>query len=216
MEGTAELLAFEMTERESDIAANKSKSAERESDIGPSKRNSADEEDEAGGEEIETIEELLQNVLRDRYLPHQSAAVFDGNGHLIAEQLGRGDVSGQLTVPVSSFADQVNMRTQPETLAASDDERRVAFQRVTIPSGEAYLIVVSQSLKPVKQDLKTLRGIFYLAVPVALTMAGLGGSFLAHKSLGPVVKMSDAALAVRPRTSATAAGCQPHATNWVS
>jgi hypothetical protein len=185
MEGTAGLLAFEMAERESEIAANKSKSAEGESDIGTSKRNNADEEDEAKGEEIEPMEELLQNVLRDRYLPDQSAAVFDVNGQLLAEQLGRGDASRQLTLPVSAFADQVAMRTQPETQATGDDERRVAFQRVAIPSGEAYLIVVSQSLKPVKEDLKTLRGIFYLAVPVALTLAGWAGRFLLTKALDP-------------------------------
>jgi two-component system OmpR family sensor kinase len=178
MEGTAGLLVFEMTERDSDIAARKSESA--------------DEEGEPKGEEIETKEELLQNVLRDRYMSHQSAAIFDSSGQLIAEKLGRGDASWRLTVPVTAFADQVNMSTQPETQPASDDERRVAFQRVTT-SGEAYLIVVSQSLKPVKEDLETLRGIFYLAVPVALILAGLGGSFLARKSLGPVVKMSDAA-----------------------
>lgn len=179
MEGTAGLLAFEVTERESEIAASKSESV--------------DEEGETRSAEIESIEELTQNVLRDRYLPHQSAAVFDTGGRLLAEQLARGDASRQLTVPLSAFADQINMRTEPETQPASDDERRVALQRVTIPSGAAYLIVVSQSLKPVKEELEMLRGIFYLAVPVALIVAGLGGSFLARKSLGPVVKMSDAA-----------------------
>ena len=179
MEGTAGLLVLEMTEREGDIAASKSESA--------------DEEGETKGEEIETEEELLQNVLRDRYLPDQSAAIFDDSGQLIAEQLGRGDASRPLTIPVSAFADQVKMSTQPETQGASNDEYRVAFQRVSIPSGDAYLVVVSQSLKPVKEDLEMLRGIFYLAVPVALILAGLGGWFLARTSLAPVVKMSDAA-----------------------
>jgi heavy metal sensor kinase len=181
MEGTAGLLNFEMAERESDIAASKSK------------REDADEEGETRGEEIESMEELLQNVLRDRYLPHQSAAVFDSGGRLMAEQLGRGDASHQLPVPASEFVDQVSMRTQQEPQAASEDERRVAFQRVTVSSGDAYLIAVSQSLKPVEEELQTLRGIFYLAVPIALTLAGLGGWFLARKSLGPVVKMSAAA-----------------------
>jgi heavy metal sensor kinase len=177
IEGTAGLLAVEMAEREGEIAASKS----------------ADEESETEDAEIESIEELSQGVLRDRYLPHLSAAVFDGGGRLIAEQLAEGDVSRQLPVPLSSFADQVSMRTQTGTRAASD-ERRAAFQRVPIPSsGAAYLIVVSQSLNPVQEELEVLRGIFYLAVPVALTLAGLGGWFLARKSLAPVVKMSDAA-----------------------
>jgi heavy metal sensor kinase len=170
---------------------------ERESEIAASKSLVADGEGETGGEEIESIEELSRNVLRDRYLPHLSAAVYDSGGRTIAEQPGRGDVSRRLTVPLPAFADQLNILTQPETQGAEDQERngerRVAFQRVTIPSGASYLIVVSESLKPVKEELETLRGIFHLAIPVALTVAGLGGWFLARKSLGPVVKMSDAA-----------------------
>jgi heavy metal sensor kinase len=179
MEGSASLLSFELTERESEIAASKSERADGES--------------ETESAEIESLEELSQSVLRDRYLPHQSAAIFDSGGRLIAELLALGDVYLQLTVPLPAFADRVNMRTQSETEGSRDDEGRIAFQRVTIPSGEAYLIVIRQSLKPVKEELATLRGIFYLAVPVALTVAGLGGWFLARTSLAPVVKMSDVA-----------------------
>jgi heavy metal sensor kinase len=57
----------------------------------------------------------------------------------------------------------------------------------------SYLVVLSQSLNPVKEELRTLREIFYVAVPLALVLAWLGGWFLARKSLGPVVKMSEAA-----------------------
>jgi heavy metal sensor kinase len=180
MEGTAGLLAFEMAERDSEIAA--------------SKIESAGDEDETKSVEIESEEELSQNVLRDRYFPHQSATIFDSLGRPVAEQLARGDTSRQLDVPLSAFADQVNLLTQTKTQETGDDERRVAFQRVTVPSsGAAYLLVVSQSLEPVKEELETQRGIFYLAVPLAVTLAGLGGWFLARKSLAPVVKMSDAA-----------------------
>ncbi|HEU4391989.1 MAG TPA: ATP-binding protein [Blastocatellia bacterium] len=179
MEGTARLLVSELTERELDVAAVKSESP--------------DEDDEPRGEVVESIEDLSLGVLRDRYLPHQSAAVFDSGGRLIAEQLARDDVSRQLTVPLSAFADQLNLRTESEAPEKDDDERRLAFQRVTMPSGDAYLIVVSQSLRPAKEELGTLRGIFYVAVPAALALAWMGGWWLARKSLGPVVKMSDAA-----------------------
>ena len=177
MEGTAGLLAFEVTERENELAVSKS--------------DSADEEVEKGGAEIESIEELSQNVLRDRYLPHQSAAIYDATGRLLGEQRARGDAAERLAVSLDGIADQVSLRTQPES--AGGDERRIAFQRVIIPSSAPYFIVVSQSLKPVKEELERLRGIFYVAVPVALTLAGLGGWFLARKSLSPVKKMSDAA-----------------------
>jgi heavy metal sensor kinase len=98
-----------------------------------------------------------------------------------------------LPIPLDEFSDQLNLRTEPEEPAAGVGQRRVAFQRVTIPSGASYLIVLSQSLNPIKEELRTLREIFYVAVPLALALAWIGGWFLARKSLGPVVKMSEAA-----------------------
>src|SRR5262249_31643457 len=45
----------------------------------------------------------------------------------------------------------------------------------------------------VSDELKTLRRSFLIAVPLALLLTGLGGFFLARKSLAPVVEMSDRA-----------------------
>src|SRR6185436_18402999 len=41
--------------------------------------------------------------------------------------------------------------------------------------------------------LANLRGTFYLAIPLALAAAAIGGLLLARKSLAPVVEMSDTA-----------------------
>jgi heavy metal sensor kinase len=55
------------------------------------------------------------------------------------------------------------------------------------------LIVVSQAIHPLAEELEFLRDIFLTAVPVALLLAALGGWFLARKSLVPVVAMSESA-----------------------
>src|SRR5262249_56546792 len=57
----------------------------------------------------------------------------------------------------------------------------------------AYLIVVSQPLETVTEELEMVGSVFLIAVPLALLLAGLGGFFLARKSLAPVVAMSEQA-----------------------
>jgi heavy metal sensor kinase len=53
--------------------------------------------------------------------------------------------------------------------------------------------MVSQPLEPVEDELELLLSIFAYAVPIALLLAGVSGWFLAHKSLAPVVTMSEQA-----------------------
>jgi heavy metal sensor kinase len=54
-------------------------------------------------------------------------------------------------------------------------------------------VVLSKSLKAVIEELALLRHIFYVTVPLTLLLTGIGGWFLACKSLAPVVAMSEQA-----------------------
>jgi heavy metal sensor kinase len=74
-----------------------------------------------------------------------------------------------------------------------DDRHRLAFARETIPPGAAYIIVVGTSLEPMDEELESLREILAYVIPLALLMAGLGGWFLARRSLSPVVAMAERA-----------------------
>ena len=53
--------------------------------------------------------------------------------------------------------------------------------------------VVVNSLKDERQSLSQTRRAFYIAVPLALLIAGVGGYLLARKSLAPVVSMGEQA-----------------------
>jgi heavy metal sensor kinase len=65
---------------------------------------------------------------------------------------------------------------------------------VAVPAGERrYLFVVANSLHDQEKALAQARKAFYVAVPLALLLASLGGYFLAHKSLAPVVTMGEQA-----------------------
>ncbi len=62
---------------------------------------------------------------------------------------------------------------------------------VPLESGaDKYRLFVLYSLKDQTDFLERLRSIFFVAVPLALLLSGLGGYFLAGKSLAPVVDMS--------------------------
>ena len=68
------------------------------------------------------------------------------------------------------------------------------MRRVAIPAFNIeYLVVVGTSLEPTDEELESLRGILVYLVPLSLIVAGIGGWFLAGRSLSPVVAMADRA-----------------------
>ncbi|HEX5707247.1 MAG TPA: ATP-binding protein, partial [Pyrinomonadaceae bacterium] len=71
---------------------------------------------------------------------------------------------------------------------------RLAVRRVRIPPTETpFIILASQPLKAVEDELESLREILYFATPAALLLAGLGGWFLARQGLAPVAAMARSA-----------------------
>ena len=57
--------------------------------------------------------------------------------------------------------------------------------------GKPFRLLIARSLREPTEFLAGLRRIFFIAVPIALILAGLGGYFLARRSLAPVVAMSE-------------------------
>jgi two-component system OmpR family sensor kinase len=67
------------------------------------------------------------------------------------------------------------------------------YALLTQTHGQTVMVLTAQSLKEQTQSLAQARRAFFLAVPIALLFASLGGYFLARKSLAPVLAMSDQA-----------------------
>jgi heavy metal sensor kinase len=59
--------------------------------------------------------------------------------------------------------------------------------------GQEFKLVVLQSLHPQKEMLEDIRNTFLGAIPVTLLLAGIGGYFLARKSLAPIAAMASQA-----------------------
>jgi heavy metal sensor kinase len=78
------------------------------------------------------------------------------------------------------------------TIPFREDGIRACAERAS-SRGRIFIVVVAQSLHGQEEELERVRRAFYVAVPLALVIASLGGYFLARKSLAPVVEMGERA-----------------------
>lgn len=73
-------------------------------------------------------------------------------------------------------------------------ETAIRVLAVAVPAGgQNYIFVFANSLREQEEALEQARRAFYVAIPIALVIASLGGYFLARKSLAPVVTMGERA-----------------------
>lgn len=143
-------------------------------------------------EEGQTSEGASRSTVAELYNPQQTLALFDESGRLLAKN--DPDDEFQPALPSLSSIPEEQALLYTESEKDGDDHHRVAVQQVSIPPANTpYIIFVSQPLEYVEEELESLRSILYYVGPVALAMAGLGGWFLARKSLAPVVEMSERA-----------------------
>jgi two-component system OmpR family sensor kinase len=144
--------------------------------------------------EGESEDRALSNALDELIAPRQAAAIFDAQGRLLAEQPAQGYIHVVLPAldslpPRGPYIYQVENERTPD-----DAGRIIGVERVQLNSnGKSYLIIVSQPLNVVTEELKRIRLVLYSAVILALALAGLGGWFLARRSLQPVVQMTERA-----------------------
>jgi heavy metal sensor kinase len=123
----------------------------------------------------------------------QMLVIYDADGRLLAES-GR-DEDVEIHLPsIESFVNGDPQLTTVSETDDADDRHRLATHRVTLREHDAtYIIVAAASLEPTDDELETVRDTLGYVVPIALLLAGLGGWFLAHRSLAPVVAMADRA-----------------------
>ena len=123
----------------------------------------------------------------------QMLAIYDWDGQLLAES-GRDD-DVQIVLPAVDDVplDEPSLSTIAEEKDA-DDRHRLALLRVAFDSHDArYVVVAGSTLEPTDEELEALRDTLAYVVPIALVLAGLGGWFLAQRSLAPVVAMAERA-----------------------
>jgi hypothetical protein len=145
--------------------------------------------------------------------PQQAMMIFDGAGRLLAEHPYEGD----LHISPPDFGAIPDDEVYLYTVAEADDQHRLAVRRVRIPPADTpYIILASQPLAAVEEELESLREILYLATPAVLLVAGLGGWFLARQGLAPVGAMAKRARQIGAGSLDRQLPSPTRATSWAN
>ncbi|MEO5922303.1 MAG: ATP-binding protein [Bryobacteraceae bacterium] len=131
-----------------------------------------------------SFQEVISTVYRDSF-PGIAIAVYE-NTRQVAVKPG----------PGGSIPSRTGTRSRSpvyELMSRNNEPWRLAAQSFSVTGAGEYEFVATASVAPVEAQLAGLRQIFFLAIPLALAAAAIGGFLLARKSLAPVVEMSQTA-----------------------
>jgi heavy metal sensor kinase len=70
---------------------------------------------------------------------------------------------------------------------------RAAVHRLTVAGGRTFLIAITRPLDAIAADLRVVRRVLLLALPLLVALAGIGGFLLAARSLAPLSWMAEQA-----------------------
>jgi heavy metal sensor kinase len=144
-------------------------------------------------QEGQSSQSAAQSTTAELSHPQQAMMIFDGEGRLLAEHPYEEDLHVRLPDLGAIPGDEVYLYTVAEE-GDANDHHRLAVRRVRIPPADTpYIILASQPLEAVEDELESLREILYFATPAVLLLAGLGGWFLARQGLAPVAAMAKSA-----------------------
>lgn len=133
------------------------------------------------GAAVETMSEMsIRGVL---------IAVFDGN-NLLASNAPFDSPDLLAIAAQASAGDKPLIPTTVRRFGKGGS--RVVAHRFAV-DGRQYVLLAAESLQSIEGDLRVVRRVLYLALPLVLLVAGLGGFLLATKSLAPLRWMAEQA-----------------------
>lgn len=143
--------------------------------------------------EGQDVEDAARSTAAELSSRQQMLAIYDASGRLLAEE-GKDTDLDIVLPPLETIPSGEPMLMTVAEKGDEDDRHRLGLSRITItPYRATYIVVAGMSLEPTDEELEAFREILVYVVPIALLLAGLGGWFLAYRSLAPVVAMADRA-----------------------
>jgi heavy metal sensor kinase len=146
--------------------------------------------------EGQSIEDAARSTAAELASRLQMLVIYDGDGRLLADERRDDELDDPLDVSLPPLDEIPSAHVLYVTRAEEgdeDDRHRLGIRRLTISPGVPYVVMAGSSLEPTDEELEALRRILFYVGPLALALAGIGGWFLAHRSLSPVVAMADRA-----------------------
>jgi two-component system OmpR family sensor kinase len=148
-------------------------------------------------DENQSSDEAADEVARTFQFNDRQAIILDDSGRVIGATAPPANIHGKHVWPSTGVLMQSTgalleaARRQGRAFATLPGQREgIRAYASSIKSvGQTYIFIIAQSLHEQDEELEQARHAFYIAVPLALIFASLGGYFLARKSLAPVVAM---------------------------
>jgi heavy metal sensor kinase len=153
----------------------------------------------------ETSPEAVKNAARESMLEHRFSDTYfvllDASGTPIQSSRGLADFgNAKEQLPEGLFSSAslhslIAKSSNPRelhTIHGGKDGFRALVRPLSV-GGQSYTLAVLRSLYPQTELMEDIRNTFLWGIPIALLLAGLGGYFLARKSLAPVAAMASQA-----------------------
>lgn len=154
------------------------------------------------GDENQPADAAVREVARSFHFPDRQVVVFDDRSKVVVASERAYNLPlesswfnlASAQPQLKSLLDSASRYGRAyDTFLNSEDGLRVLA--VAVPAGRQheYLFAVANELHDQDKTLGQARQAFYVAIPMALLLASLGGYFLARKSLAPVITMGEQA-----------------------
>ncbi len=147
-----------------------------------------DELDENHGDASAAAREIIADLNRRGVL----VAVFEGDRLLASSVAVENPAALELAHRAGSA--QPELRATVARLGESKATRLVAHPFVI--DGRHYVVLAGESLQATREELDLIRSGLYIALPLALLIAGAGGFLLATRSLAPLRWMAEQAKSI--------------------
>jgi heavy metal sensor kinase len=152
-------------------------------------------------DENQPADEAVREAARGFNFRDRQVIVFDGSRNLVvasemAENLPHGPkwfITAEAQLQLSSLMDSASRAGRAYATVFRKEHALRVFAVAVPAGGQTYLFAAATPLREQYRALEQARQAFYVAIPLALLLASLGGYFLARKSLAPVVTMGEQA-----------------------
>lgn len=153
------------------------------------------------GDENQPADEAVREAARGFNFRDRQVIVFDGRRNVVVasemtENLPHGPkwfTSDEAQPQLANLMDSASSAGRAYTTIFKEEHAIRVFAAAVPTGGQTYLFAAATPLREQDQALEQARQAFYVAIPLALLLASLGGYFLARKSLAPVVTMGEQA-----------------------
>ena len=140
-------------------------------------------------------------VTRDFQFSDRQAIILEDSGRIvatsdppaIAQGKNRWPATVALVQSMTGLLEQSARSGRAFAILPNQREGIRAYASSIKSQGNNYTVVIAQSLHEQDEALEQARHAFYVAIPLSLIFASLGGYLLARKSLAPVITMGDSA-----------------------